>query len=233
MRQLEDVNKDCETKAEELNDMKDEFDKTNQDKKVLEGELNDVKDELAKTKGAFDKANHDKEVLEEELGTLKTSHEEEKGEYEARIAELETSLTFAKGKGERLELGVKMKKKLNDEKEGYVEDITRLQERLQEAEEAKRIYDVTFVSESQKIHNAIALVAAAKEGQAGDQLEEGGALLISVHNGFSERKQSKERCQREKTGLCGKNSQTEGGGLTQTHSIFFTAFSNSGAYKMA
>ena len=43
----------------------------------------------------------------------------------------------------------------------------------------------------------------------------------------------KERCQKQKTGLCGKNSQTEGGGLTQTHSIFFTAFSNSGAYKMA
>ena len=44
---------------------------------------------------------------------------------------------------------------------------------------------------------------------------------------------NKERCQKQKTGLCGKNSQTEGGGLTQTHSIFFTAFSNSGAYKMA
>ena len=38
---------------------------------------------------------------------------------------------------------------------------------------------------------------------------------------------------RKKTGLCGKNSQTGGRGLTQTHSIFFSVFSNSGAYKMA
>ena len=43
---------------------------------------------------------------------------------------------------------------------------------------------------------------------------------------------NKGRCQK-KTGLCGKNSQTGGRGLTQTHSIFFSVFSNSGAYKMA
>ena len=42
----------------------------------------------------------------------------------------------------------------------------------------------------------------------------------------------KGRCQK-KTGLCGENSQTGGRGLTQTHSIFFSVFSNSGAYKMA
>ena len=33
----------------------------------------------------------------------------------------------------------------------------------------------------------------------------------------------------KKTGFCVENSQT-GGGLTQTHSIFFSIFSNSGAY---
>ena len=33
---------------------------------------------------------------------------------------------------------------------------------------------------------------------------------------------NKDRCQREKTGLCGKNSQTEGGGLTQTHFLMST-----------
>ena len=38
---------------------------------------------------------------------------------------------------------------------------------------------------------------------------------------------------RKKTGLCGKKSQRGGRGLTQTHSIFFSVFSNSGAYKMA
>ena len=38
---------------------------------------------------------------------------------------------------------------------------------------------------------------------------------------------------RKKTGLCGENSQRGGRGLTQTHSIFFSLFSNSGAYKMA
>ena len=37
----------------------------------------------------------------------------------------------------------------------------------------------------------------------------------------------------EKTGLCGENSQRGGRGLTQTHPIFFSVFSNSGAYKMA
>ena len=37
---------------------------------------------------------------------------------------------------------------------------------------------------------------------------------------------------RKKTGLCGKNSQTGGMGLTQTHYIFFCFFS-SGAYNMA
>ena len=34
---------------------------------------------------------------------------------------------------------------------------------------------------------------------------------------------------RKKTRLCGKNSQRGGRGLTQTHSIFFSVFSNSGA----
>ena len=43
---------------------------------------------------------------------------------------------------------------------------------------------------------------------------------------------AKERGQK-KTGLCGENSQRGGRDLTQTHSIFFSAFSNSGAYKMA
>ena len=33
---------------------------------------------------------------------------------------------------------------------------------------------------------------------------------------------NKDRCQRKKTGLCGKNSQTEGGGLTQTHFLMST-----------
>ena len=32
----------------------------------------------------------------------------------------------------------------------------------------------------------------------------------------------KERCQKQKTGLCGKNSQTEGGGLTKTHFLMST-----------
>ena len=39
--------------------------------------------------------------------------------------------------------------------------------------------------------------------------------------------------QRKKTGLWGENSQRGGRGLTQTHSIFFSVFSNSGAYKIA
>ena len=43
---------------------------------------------------------------------------------------------------------------------------------------------------------------------------------------------SKEHGQK-KMGLCGENSQRGGRGLTQTCSIFFPVFSNSGAYKMA
>ena len=38
---------------------------------------------------------------------------------------------------------------------------------------------------------------------------------------------------RKKTGLCGQISLRGGRGLTQTHSIFFSVFSISGAYKMA
>ena len=41
-----------------------------------------------------------------------------------------------------------------------------------------------------------------------------------------------DRCQRKKRDYVGKIPNL-GGGLTQTHSIFFTVFSNSGAYKMA
>ena len=37
----------------------------------------------------------------------------------------------------------------------------------------------------------------------------------------------------KKRDYVGKIPKLRGGGLTQTHSIFFTAFSNSGAYKMA
>ena len=170
MGRLEVATKDCETKGEELND---------------------VKNELAETKGALDKTNHDKEALEGELGALKTSHEEERNAYKARIAQLQNSLAFAHGRSERLELGLKMKKALDEEKEDYVGGVTRLQGELKEAEEAKRRHDITFFSESNKIHNAVALVAAATEGQAGNQLDEGGALLISVHNGFGERKMSK------------------------------------------
>ena len=43
MKQLKDANKDCETKAEELDDMKDVLDKTNQDKRVLEEKLETLK----------------------------------------------------------------------------------------------------------------------------------------------------------------------------------------------
>ena len=162
-KQLHDANKTIVAKAEEMDDMR----------------------------GDLDKANQNNRVLEEKLETLKTSHEKEKDEYKTRIAKLEKSLDFANGRGEYLELGVKMTHKLNNEKEGYVEDVTRLEGKLEEAKGAQREYEDIFVSESQKIKNGMALVAAAKEGESEDHLGAGEAILLSVHNAFSTRPQSK------------------------------------------
>ena len=52
-----------------------------------------------------------------------------------------------------------------------------------------------------------------------------GVILVdldAVGHKFAANFWPKDRCQIEKTGLCGKNSQTEGGGLTQTHFLMST-----------
>ena len=53
-------------------------------------------------------------------------------------------------------------------------------------------------------------------------------IYFGAENGRFQAERPKGRCQK-KTGFCGRNSQTGGSGLTQTHSIFFQFFSNSGA----
>ena len=61
----------------------------------------------------------------------------------------------------------------------------------------QREYDDIFVSESQKIQNGMALVAAAKEGESEDHLGAGRGILLSVHKAFSKRPQSKGSRRRE------------------------------------
>ena len=169
---LEEVTKERDTKGEELGD---------------------VKNRLAETKEALDNTSRDKEVLKGELGALKTLLEEERNVHKAEIAQLQRSLSFEQVRSRLLEQGLKAKEALDKEKEDQVSVVTRLEGELKDAVEATRVHDNTFSSDSKRIYTAVTLVAGATEGQAKNQLDEGGELLCSVQNGFADRRSKRSR----------------------------------------
>ena len=169
---LEEVTKERDTKGEELDD---------------------VKNRLAETKEALENTSRDKEVLKGELGALKTLLEEERNAHKAEIAQLQRSLSFEQVRSRLLEQGLKAKEALDKEKEDQVSVVTRLEGELKEAVEATRVHDSTFSSDSKRIYTAVTLVAGATEGQAKNQLDEGGELLCSVQNGFADRRSKRSR----------------------------------------
>ena len=169
---LEEVTKERDTKGEELDD---------------------VKNRLAETKEALDNTSRDKEVLKGELGALKTLLEGERNAHKAEIAQLQRSLSFEQVRSRLLEQGLKAKEALDKEKEDQVSVVTRLEGELKDAVEATRVHDNTFSSDSKRIYTAVTLVAGATEGQAKNQLDEGGELLCSVQNGFADRRSKRSR----------------------------------------
>ena len=169
---LEEVTKERDTKGEELDD---------------------VKNRLAETKEALENTSRDKEVLKGELGALKALLEEERNAHKAEIAQLQRSLSFEQVRSRLLEQGLKAKEALDKEKEDQVSVVTRLEGELKEAVEATRVHDNTFSSDSKRIYTAATLVAGATEGQARNQLDEGGELLCSVQNGFADRRSKRSR----------------------------------------
>ena len=169
---LEEVTKERDTKGEELGD---------------------VKNRLAETKEALDNTSRDKEVLKGELGALKTLLKEERNAHKAEIAQLQRSLSFEQVRSRLLEQGLKAKEALDKEKEDQGSVVTRLEGELKEAVEATRVHDSTFSSDSKRIYTAVTLVAGATEGQAKNQLDEGGELLSSVQNGFADRRSKRSR----------------------------------------
>ena len=96
--------------------------------------------------------------------------------------------------------GLKVTEALEQERQDQVSDVTRLkgelkdlEGELKDAQEATRVHDSTFSSDSKRIYTAATLVAGATEGPAGNQLDEGEELLCSVQNGFADRRSKRSR----------------------------------------
>ena len=92
-----------------------------------------------------------------------------------------------------MDQGLKAKEALDKEKDDQVSVVTRLEGELKDAEEATRVHDNTFSSDSKRIYTAVTLVAGATEGPARNQLDEGEELLCSVQNGFADRRSKRSR----------------------------------------